>query len=98
MPPPPLAAYVAPRPISVAKPAYPAEASRRHQQGRVIVHCDVGIDGTVSRVSLKSSSGYPLLDDAAVATARSWRFVPATRGGEAVAGSIDQPIDYGLED
>lgn len=58
---------------------------REALQGRVVLRILVLADGTVGRVEVASSSGNPVLYSAAVASARTWIFAPATRDG--------QPID-----
>lgn len=49
-----------------AKPDYPVEARRLGQEGRVIIRVLVNSDGAFSRASVKKSSGYSLLDQAAL--------------------------------
>jgi protein TonB len=39
-------------------------------------------DGSVRTVEIGRSSGYPRLDEAAMAAARTWRFNPRTGGSE----------------
>ena len=44
---------------------------------------------------VERSSGYPRLDEAAVAVVRDrWRFVPARRGEEALAAWVRVPISF----
>ena len=62
-------------------PTYPPEAVRLHETGTVALVLHVAADGFVDRVEVLQSSGYPLLDRAAVARLRTWHFLPATRGG-----------------
>ena len=54
--------------------------------------------GASDAVTILVSSGHPLLDDAALAAVRGWRFNPATRGGAAVAAPVDVPIRFRLQD
>jgi protein TonB len=96
--PPSEAAYLPPRPMSAGDPGYPAEARQRGWQGRVVLRLEVSAEGAVSSVSVKSSSGHGILDNAALAKARTWRFIPAKRGGDAVTASVDWPIVFRLED
>jgi periplasmic protein TonB len=58
-------------------PQYPPAARRHHIQGTVIIAFDVLGDGTQLSCTIVSSSGYAMLDDAALAAAKKWRF----RGG-----------------
>jgi periplasmic protein TonB len=91
------AAYVAPHAVGSCDPSYPAAARQHGLQGRVLLHLDISIDGAVV-ASVKSSSGSTLLDNAALGKAPTCRFAPATRGGVSIAGSVDQPFDFRLED
>ena len=74
-------------------PDYPASEIRRNHEGTVQLLIYVLPNGRVGEVKIGRSSGYPLLDDAALRKARSaWRFLPATSGsGQAVAawGTFD---------
>jgi periplasmic protein TonB len=54
---------------------YPPAARMLHRQGRARVAFDY-LDGTVSNVLLAESSGFPMLDQAALATVRSARYPP----------------------
>jgi len=77
-----------------ARPAYPPLARRRGYAGVVMLAVHVRADGTVSRVAVAESSGYDVLDQAAVDTALSWRFDAATRGGAAVASIVRKPVRF----
>jgi protein TonB len=74
-------------------PDYPASEIRRNHEGTVQLLIYVLPNGRVGEVKVGRSSGYPLLDDAAVRKARSaWRFLPAKSGsGQAIAawGTFD---------
>jgi len=80
------------------KPPYPLAARRRGQEGRALLHAHVREDGAASEVEIKQSSGYELLDNSALRTVRRWRFVPASRGGVAVASWVEIPIVFRLHD
>jgi len=56
------------------EPRYPLVARARGWQGTVEVALSVLADGSVDGASLGRSSGYPALDDAAIAVARHSRF------------------------
>ncbi|MFQ3671429.1 MAG: energy transducer TonB [Verrucomicrobiia bacterium] len=78
-------------------PPYPPEAKRLRQQGTVTLLVDVTPDGRADRVTLRSSSGFPLLDQAAQAAVARWRFQPATIGGIRVASQVIVPIRFELD-
>lgn len=79
------------------KPAYPALSRRLGEQGKVVVRVLIGVDGRAQQVEIRSSSGYDRLDQAALATVRSWRYVPGTRNGIAEAMWFNVPINFILE-
>lgn len=78
-------------------PAYPDDARRQGEQGRVLLRVFVNAVGAVEQVALRKSSGHPSLDQAALETVKTWRFVPAGRGTEAVAAWVVVPISFSLE-
>jgi protein TonB len=80
------------------KPDYPADARRRGIQGNVLLHVDVTAAGAALRVIVATSSGHDMLDDAALRAVQQWRFSPATQGGVAVAGAVDVPVHFRLEE
>lgn len=83
--------------LSNPAPPYPSASRRMGEEGRVLLKVHVGADGHPLEVSVVQSSGFQRLDDAARDTVlRSWRFVPARQGEQAVAGSVKVPIIYTL--
>lgn len=79
------------------RPAYPAMSRRLGEEGRVEVEVQVQADGLPSKVSLRRSSGYSRLDDAALEAIKRWKFIPAKRAGEPVAASVIVPMPFVLE-
>ncbi len=77
-------------------PAYPALSRRMNEEGRVLLRVMVDADGNPSALEIHTSSGFPRLDQAAPDAVRRWKFVPARRGDEAVAGAVNVPIDFRL--
>ncbi|AAM40888.1 energy transducer TonB [Xanthomonas campestris pv. campestris] len=75
-------------------PRYPAAALRRGDAGDVVVRVDVDAAGNPGGVALVQRSGSRDLDRAAMEAVRRWRFHPAQRGGQPVAGSIDIPFEF----
>ena len=78
-------------------PGYPAAARRNGEEGTVTLRVLVSAEGAPREVALERSSGSSLLDAAALATVKTWRFVPARRGGEAQEAWVLVPIVFRLE-
>jgi protein TonB len=99
---PPAAPILPPQPISGLatnrKPDYPLTARQGGQQGRVVLRVEVSAAGAPTSVTVVFSSGYTLLDKAALAAVAQWRFHPATQGGMPVSGVRDLPIEFRLEE
>ena len=67
-------------------PKYTTEAMRAKVQGDVTLEVLVGADGMVKDVRVqKSLDRVHGLDEAAIKTARDWRFRPATYQGQTVS-------------
>jgi protein TonB len=78
-------------------PVYPAASKRQGEQGRVLVRVLIGADGRAQRAEIKQSSGFERLDQAALQTVQSWRYLPGRRGGVAEAMWFVVPINFVLE-
>lgn len=63
-------------------PVYPDLSVRLHEEGAVELRFEVRENGSVRGLDVEKSSGFPRLDAAALAAARTWRFNPTTGGGE----------------
>jgi protein TonB len=79
------------------KPAYPVISKRLGEQGKVVVRVFIGEDGRAQKAEIRQSSGYERLDQAALNTVLSWRYVPGKRGGVAEAMWFNVPINFVLE-
>ncbi len=77
-------------------PRYPDMSRRMGESGTVTLWVAVSPAGTVNDLGVLKPSGYARLDEAAKLAVRQWRFVPAKRGGEAVADTVSVPIEFGL--
>jgi protein TonB len=75
---------------------YPALARASGWEGTAWIRATVEPDGGVLEASVERSSGFPLLDEAALSAVRSWRFAPATAGGVPVRASVVQPVAFRL--
>lgn len=78
-------------------PNYPAGSRRLNEQGRVLLRVELGEDGRVSGVQVKTRSGFPRLDEAAVSAVKAWRCKPAMQNGVAVRAVALQPFVFILE-
>lgn len=78
-------------------PAYPELARKRGQEGRVHVRCRVNASGKVIEAIIDKSSGYKLLDEAALKSVRKWLFKPAVKNGAKVEGTVIIPVQFRLE-
>ncbi|PWF54696.1 energy transducer TonB [Massilia glaciei] len=74
----------APAPMAphCAKPLMPAQAMRDSQQGTVRLAYLLGTDGAVKQVKVDESSGFPLLDAAAMEGLGRCTFNPVSRDGK----------------
>ena len=83
--------------ISQPKPKYPPAARRAGQQGTVTLSFTIGSSGKVISARIAKSSGYILLDNAALSAIRGWRFKPARNAlGEPVSYSYTLPVPFRL--
>lgn len=78
------------------KPIYPEIARQRGQEGKVILLAKIDSTGRLKDLYVSVSSGYQMLDEAAVKAVRQWRFKPATKAGVAIAGTVSIPVDFKL--
>lgn len=78
-------------------PEYPMIARKRGYQGTVVLEVLVSREGRVKELSLSTSSGYPVLDQAALTSVKTWLFDPGTRGEEKVDMWVKVPVRFQLE-
>lgn len=77
---------------------YPLAAQRMGIQGRVVLNVEVLAEGVSGQINVQQGSGYAVLDRAAQESVRSWRFVPARRGGQPVTRWFKVPVSFTLKD
>ena len=77
-------------------PPYPAAARAQRLEGLVVLSVLVGANGRVVDVSVASSSGHTLLDQAAAGAVKTWTFAPAHRGTRAVESVVEVPVKFAL--
>ena len=83
------------RVVDVA-PVYPPEAREARVQGVVILEVTLSRTGEVSDVEVVRST--PLLDEAAVAAVRQWRYEPTLVDGEPVSVLMTVTMNFALRD
>ena len=92
---------IPPRPVAGMEtnraPAYPEIALRRHEAGRVMLRVSVSAHGRPLEVDVAQSSGYPILDSAALSAVRQWQFIPAMQAGTAVAAIAEVPVRFQID-
>jgi TonB family protein len=86
-----------PQKVYSPTPTYPASALRQGLTGRVVLRVHVDADGAVVSAGVLRSSGHPILDDAALAGVRQWRFQPARQLGVAIEQKIAVPITFRID-
>lgn len=80
-----------------ASTTYPARARRAGQTGRVEVLVLVDIAGRPAQARVRTSSGVPDLDEAALAAVRSALFRPYSEGGVPQAVWVVYPVNFVLQ-
>lgn len=77
-------------------PSYPKLARDLGIKGTVLLDVLVSPQGSPWIVEIKSSSGFEILDKAAVEAVWLWEFIPAVRDGSLIAEYTTVPIKFGL--
>lgn len=79
------------------RPVYPASARRRGMQGMVLLQVNVSPKGKVTGIHVMRSSGFRVLDVAALNSVKQWRFMPARKGDVEVASTVQVPVRFILQ-
>jgi protein TonB len=72
-------------------------ARRRGYEGTVLVEVLVSREGRVEDLRLSQSSGYSVLDQAAMDSMKKWLFEPATINDEKVEMWVKVPVRFHLK-
>jgi len=75
-------------------PQYPARAKALDQQGTCIVRALIDQSGSSKEILLWRSSGYELLDQAALAAVRGWSFDAARQNDEPILAWVEIPVRF----
>lgn len=79
-------------------PAYPFLARKNQWEGVTLLEILVRADGLIGETSIIQSSGYRVLDRAAVKAVKRWRYRPAFKNGKAVAWRLRVRVKFILEE
>lgn len=79
-------------------PGYPAVARQQGYEGVVLVKVEVLTNGRVGQTVVRKSSGYAILDQAAVNAVKTWKFEPAKKSGIPYKTWAELPIKFVISD
>jgi len=85
----------APVKVDDVRPAYPPLALQARVEGMVIIEAIIGATGVVEQARILRS--IPLLDEAALAAVRQWRFTPGRLNGVPVAVIMTVTVNFRLQ-
>jgi TonB family protein len=91
----PQVGITAPHLVTAPDPDYPDGARRAKIQGKVLVQCEVGTDGTVRNARILTSLRKDL-DASAIDAVSKWRFEPAIKDGKPVVVQINVEVNFNL--
>src|SRR5271157_5180387 len=80
--------------IRKVQPVYPPLARQARIQGSVVLHAEIGKDGTITNLQL--ISGHAMLAPAAIEAVKQWRYKPYLLNGEPVAVETEVIVNFSL--
>lgn len=75
-------------------PPYPPSSLDNCEEGTVVLNLSIDEHGHVADEKIATSSGYPALDNAALTTAKKWRYSAARKDGKPYATDIKQAVKF----
>jgi TonB family protein len=78
------------------RPEYPRTAREAGWEGTVMLRVEVLPDGKAGVVSVHQTSGYAILDHAALTAVQRWRFSPAMDGNFPIYSVVHLPVRFDL--
>ncbi|MBL4906114.1 MAG: energy transducer TonB [Sneathiella sp.] len=78
-------------------PIYPRRAYELGQQGLVMLHALVAVDGLAKKLKVETSSGHRMLDLAALAAVKKWEFEPPIRNGHKIQSWVSVPVRFVIQ-
>jgi protein TonB len=83
---------------SYTLPEYPPSELRAGHEGTVYLDLMVQVDGRIGEVRVKTSTGFPRLDEAAIShVKRTYRLTPAMEDGKPVPGWVTLPVVFRID-
>ncbi len=79
------------------EPPYPRLAQKRGYEGTVILSVLVDEDGLVDNLWVFETSGYNILDNAALKAVKDWIFEPAKMGNKKIEMWVEVPVKFELK-
>lgn len=86
-----------PKYLDSPKPDYPQVAREDEEEGLVVLRVRISRDGAPAEIQLDRSSGFPLLDRAAMAAIRHWTFAAAVKSGRPIESWMQIPVRFRLQ-
>lgn len=83
--------------VRPSQPKYPRMAKRKGMEGTVLIEVWLDEDGNQTHRSLLKSSGFELLDGAAMDAVKKWRFNGHEENGVALAHRVRIPVRFNLD-
>jgi len=78
-------------------PVYPRLSTRLNEQGKAVLLVELDELGRVTAATVKTTSGFPRLDEAAINAVKTWHCSPARRNGVPVRSVAQQPFNFILK-
>ncbi|NLA74653.1 MAG: energy transducer TonB [Deltaproteobacteria bacterium] len=79
------------------EPPYPKMARRRGYQGTVLLSVLVNKEGRAENIWVFESSGYNILDNAALEAVKEWLFEPGKQGNKPVDVWVEVPVKFEIK-
>jgi protein TonB len=79
-------------------PYYPLAAKRLNEQGKVVLRVELSEDGKVANATVKSSSGFARLDEAALTAIKTWHCKLPVRKDVTLRAVALQPFNFSLSE
>ncbi|MCX7885648.1 MAG: energy transducer TonB, partial [Verrucomicrobiae bacterium] len=82
--------------IRTPQPFYPPLARQNGWEGTTVLRVEIRADGTVGAIQILQSTGYKVLDDAAIEAVRAAQFQPARQNGLPITSWVEIPVTFRL--